>query len=137
VITLGASSDSEEIFGDALTAFEPVITKGGNPSVRAAAVESLAIMCFVAADGPEETVQIMNIFTKAFSNGKPEHLFLPPCIDARKFRVVIYTSWRFIIIIILLQDLLLSKWQLLKAGLFFSQPSQLGSSEAQDLLRAI
>lgn len=75
-VTLGACSEAEDIFEDSLAAFEPVILKGRSPSLRAAAVEALAIMCFVAAEGPEETVRVMEIFTKAFSNGAFMYVFI-------------------------------------------------------------
>lgn len=70
MLTLGASSDSESIFNDALAAFEPVILKGRTASVRAAAIEALAMMCFVAGEGGEETVHVMDLFKRNFTGGK-------------------------------------------------------------------
>ncbi len=69
---MGPTSATEEIFEEALTAFEPVIAKGKVADVRTAAVESLSMMCFVAATGPEETMQVMSLFRRASSSSTGE-----------------------------------------------------------------
>lgn len=68
--TLGISSATEQIFEEAHSAMEPVIAKGRVGEVRAAAIEALSIMCFVAASGPEETMEVMDLFKRAFMSGK-------------------------------------------------------------------
>jgi hypothetical protein len=65
---LGPSSTTEGIFEEALTAYEPVIAKGKVADVRSAAIESISIMCFVAATGPEETMRVMSLLRRAYSN---------------------------------------------------------------------
>lgn len=69
---MGPSSTTELIFEEALTAFEPVITKGKVADVRTAAIESLSMMCFVAAAGPEETMQVMSLLRRANSSSTGE-----------------------------------------------------------------
>ena len=53
---------------------EPIITKGRVAEVRSAVIEALSIMCFVAASNPEETMEVMDLFKRAFKGGK--HGFL-------------------------------------------------------------
>ncbi len=72
MITLGPSSATEEILEDALTAFEPIIAKGKVADVRTAAIESISMMCFVAAAGPEETMQVMSLLRRAYSSSTGE-----------------------------------------------------------------
>lgn len=50
---------------------EPVIVKSAKASdVTVSAIEALSMMCFVAAEGAEETVQVMDLLRKAFTAGK-------------------------------------------------------------------
>lgn len=67
VITLGASDEAEGVFRDALPAFVKIIETGRIAVLRAAAIESLSILCFVAAEGPEETMEIMSLLSKAYT----------------------------------------------------------------------
>ncbi len=82
VVTLGLSSETEKIFQQALAAMEPVIAKGAKvPDVAVSAIEALSMMCFVAAEGPDETVEVMDLLQKAFTAGK-----CPPSAPARPAR---------------------------------------------------
>jgi len=69
---LGPSSSTERIFEEALAAFEPVIAKGKVVDVRSVAIESISMMCFVAAAGHEETMQVMSLLRRAYSNATGE-----------------------------------------------------------------
>ena len=71
MLTLGLTSFSEEVFQDALTAMQPVIVKATKAAeVRVAAVDALSMMCFLAAEGPEETLEVMHLLKKTFGKGK-------------------------------------------------------------------
>ena len=54
-------------------AMEPVIAKGRSAEVKVAAIEALSMICFVAASGPEETMEVMNLYRKAYTSGKKEN----------------------------------------------------------------
>ena len=84
VTTLGLSEETEQIFNEALTVMEPAIVKGRSAEANEAAIEALSMMCFVAASGPEETMQVMSLFRKVYS-GSSKGMFR---IQGRAWRCV-------------------------------------------------
>jgi hypothetical protein len=69
VLTLGTSEGAESVFQDARSVFEPLILTGRSTASRAAAVDAMGMMCFVASEGPHETMEIINLLVKAIEKG--------------------------------------------------------------------
>lgn len=69
VITLGASDASEAIFRDARAVLEPLLLTSKSTATKGAAVDALSMMCFVASEGPHETLEIINLLLRAIQKG--------------------------------------------------------------------